>query len=204
MTRPAHGARRRCTCASGDACGGTHTQPCKQFARRASVPPRCAKCGGGTRAETKHLGNGDTKARGLAYTSKRVQALLDGTLSVEDLDDEELARGYPRAEDGTFRGRPSVVPTAVHQRVQRELFRRAGEQLKTNLIAASQTMSDIATNKELDPAVRMKAAQWLIERLMGKTPEVTTTMDEKRYEKLLSDIDRGAIPVDEEGDGREA
>jgi primosomal protein N'' len=92
----------------------------------------------------------------------------------------------------------------VHQRVQRELFRRAGEQLKTNLIAASQTMSDIATNKELDPAVRMKAAQWLIERLMGKTPEVTTQIDEKRYEKLLSDIDRGAIPVDEEGDGREA
>lgn len=204
MTRPTHGARRRCTCEAGTQCGGTHTDPCKQFARRNSVPPRCAKCGGGTRAETKHLGNGETKARGLVYTSKRVQALLDGSLSVEDLDDEELARGYPRADDGSFRGRPAVVPTSVHQRVQRELFRRAGEKLKENLITAAETMASVAGDKELDPKVRMDAAKWLIERLMGKTPDVAVSMDEKRYEKLLQDMDRGAIPLDEMDDGREA
>jgi hypothetical protein len=140
----------------------------------------------------------------LAYTSKRVQDLLDGTLSVEELDDEELARGYPRAEDGSFRGRPAVIPTAVHQRVQRDLFARAGEKLKTNLIDAADTMAKIAVNPDLDPKVRMDAAKWLIERLMGKTPDVSVTVEEKAYQRLLDKMDRGAIPVDEVGDGREA
>lgn len=204
MTRPQHGARKRCTCAHGDQCGGSHTSPCKQFARRNSVPATCAKCGGGTRAETRHEADGTRKKRGLAYTSERVQALLDGSLSVEDLDDEELARGYPRAEDGSFRGRPSVIPTSLHQRVQRELFARAGERLRTNLIDAAETMASIAVNAELDPKVRMDAAKWVIERLMGKTPEVAVTLEEKAYQKLLDRMDRGAIPVDDIGDGREA
>ncbi len=204
MTRPQHGERRRCTCTHGDACGGTHTRPCKQFARRNSVPPTCAKCGAGTRAETKHSADGTRTARGLAYTSPRVQALLDGTLSVEDLDDEELARGYPRAEDGTFRGRPAVIPTAVHQRVQRELFARAGEALRTNLVKAAETMASIAADKDQDPKVRMDAAKWVIERIMGKSPEVTVQVEEKAYQKLLDKMDRGAIPLDELDDGREA
>ena len=130
--------------------------------------------------------------------------MLDGSLSVEDLDDEELARGYPRAEDGSFRGRPSVIPTSLHQRVQRELFARAGEKLRTNLIDAAETMASIAVNPELDPKVRMDAAKWVIERLMGKTPEVTVSVEEKAYQKLLDKMDRGAIPVDDIGDGREA
>lgn len=116
-----------------------------------------------------------------------------------------MARGYPRAEDGSFRGRPSVIPTVVHQRIQRELFARAGEKLKANLLAAAQTMASIAADEEQDPKVRMDAAKWVIERLMGKTPDVAVTMDEKRYEKLLDRMDRGAIPLEEEEhDGREA
>jgi hypothetical protein len=130
--------------------------------------------------------------------------LLDGTLSVEDLDDEELARGYPKAADGSFRGRPSVIPTAVHQRIQRELFARAGEQLRTNLVKAAETMASIAVDPDQDPKVRMDAAKWVIERIMGKTPEVSVTVEEKAYQRLLDKMDRGAIPVDEMGDGREA
>jgi len=130
--------------------------------------------------------------------------LLDGTLSVEDLDDEELARGYPRAEDGTFRGRPAVIPTAVHQRVQRELFARAGEALKQNLVKAAETMASIAADADQDPKVRMDAAKWVIERIMGKSPEVTVQVEEKAYQKLLDKMDRNAIPLDELDDGREA
>lgn len=164
----------------------------------------CANCGGGTRAQTKHNGDGTSTARGLITIPKRVQDLLDGTISVEDLDEEELARGYPRADDGTFRGRPTVIPTSLHQRIQRELFARAGEELKANLLKATATMTNIANNPEMDPKDRLKAAQWVIERIMGKMPDVTVSVDEKRYEKLLDRMDRGAIPMDEDGDGREA
>lgn len=168
------------------------------------MPPTCAACGGGTRAQTKHNPDGTTRQRGLINVTPRVAALLDGSLDVADLDEEELARGYPRAEDGSFRGRPTVIPTAVHQRIQRELFARAGEKLRTNLLGAVEAMTDIATDKEQDAATRMKAAQWVVERIMGKTPDVQVNMEEKRYEKLLSEMDRGAIPMEEDPDGREA
>lgn len=208
--RPTHGQRRRCTCTGTDRCKKHNdAKPCRQFARRGTVPATCHGCGAGTRAEAKHevddAGRQRTTKRGLVTVPARVQQLIDGTLDVADLDEEELARGYPRAEDGSFRGRPSVIPTVVHQRIQRELFARAGEKLKANLLAAAQTMASIAADPEQDPKVRMDAAKWVIERLMGKTPDVAVTMDEKRYEKLLDRMDRGAIPLDEEEhDGREA
>ena len=192
--RARHGDRKRCSDPTG--------KGCRQFARRNTST--CARCGAGTRAEAKYDSEGRPTKRGLVTIPARVQALLDGTLSVEELDDEELARGYPRASDGTFRGKPSVVPTSVHQRIQRELFRRAGEQLKTNLIGAVEAMTKIATDPEVSAGDRMKAAQWVVERVMGKTPDVTVSMDEKRYEKLLETIDRSAIPLAEENDGREA
>lgn len=208
--RPSHGNRKRCTCAGSNACTRhTEAKPCAQFARRGTVPATCHACGAGTRAQAKHEldenGNQRTTKRGLISIPPRVQALLEGTLSVEELDDEELARGYPRAEDGSFRGRPAVIPTIVHQRIQRELFSRAAEKLRANLLGATETMTAIALDTEQDAATRMKAAQWVIERIMGKTPDVAVTMDEKRYERLLDRMDRGAIPIEEdESDGREA
>ena len=209
-TRPTHGNRKRCTCTGSNACS-THSEskPCAQFARRGTVPATCYRCGAGTRAQAKHEidddGNQRTTKRGLISIPPRVQALLEGTLSVEELDDEELARGYPRAEDGSFRGRPAVIPTIVHQRIQRELFARAGERLRANLLDATESMTKIAVDPEVDPNVRIRAAQWVVERIMGKTPDVAVSMDEKRYERLLDRMDRGAIPIEEdESDGREA
>ena len=194
--RPQHGARRRCSDPKGTGC--------KQFARRNTVPATCAKCGGGTRAETKHNSDGTKEQRGLINIPPKVAALIANPDLVAELDDEELARGYPRAEDGSFRGRPAVIPTSLHQRIQRELFARAGQTLRENLLGVAETMTSIAQNVELDPAVRVRAAQWVFERIMGKTPDVQITIDEKRYEKVLTELDRTAIEVEFEPDGREA
>ena len=93
----------------------------------------------------------------------------------------------------------------MHQRIQRELFARAGERLRANLLDATESMTKIAVDPEVDPNVRIRAAQWVVERIMGKTPDVAVSMDEKRYERLLDRMDRGAIPIEEdESDGREA
>lgn len=187
--RPKHGQRRRCSDPTGKGCKG--------FARRNSVPPLCTHCGGGTRAATQHTVDADTgeptrRARGLVAIPPRIQALLDGTLPVEELDEEELARGYPRASDGSFRNPPVVIPRAVYARLQRELFDRAGRELRENLVSAAETMTSIMLNPEIDAKVRMDAAKWLTERVMGKTPDVTVNVDEKRYEKLFERLERGA------------
>lgn len=143
--------------------------------------------------------------RNLVRVNDAVAALLDGTMSVKDLDDEELAHGYPRAADGSFRGAPTVVPRSLHQRMVRELFDRANQKMKDKLIDVAEAMAEMATNPEYDPAVRLKAGQWVMERMMGKTPDVVVNVEEKRYEKMFDRIDRDAIIVDAEvvDDGRE-
>ena len=185
MERARHGERRRCS--------DPKKKGCKGFARRNTVPPVCSNCGGGSRAGTKHSIDPDTGAvvttkRGLVSIPPRVQALLDGDIAVEDLDEEELARGYPRAADGSFRCPPNVVPRTLHDRMVRELFARAGRQLKSNLVDAVKNMTEIANDKELDPKVRLAASQWIIERVMGKTPDVNVTVEEKRYERMFEGI----------------
>lgn len=121
----------------------------------------------------------------------RVAALLAGTLSVEDLDDEELARGYPRSADGSFRGAPTVIPKIVHDRIVRELFKRADQKLKESLLDVVDTMVSIAQDGELDANVRLKAATYVYERLRGKVPEVVVTTDTKRWEEVLDGVYRG-------------
>ena len=197
--RPTHGARKRCSDPTG--------KGCRQFARRNSDVCAGRDCGGGTRAEKKHHADGTVTARGLVSIPPRIQQLLDGTLDVSTLDDEELARGYPRAADGSFRNPPVVIPRSIHNRMMRELFSRSERHLKTNLLAAVETMTSIANDESIDPAQRLKAAQWVVERVMGKTPDITLTVDEKKFETMFDRLERGAVTVVEGevvNDGREA
>lgn len=128
----------------------------------------------------------------------RIQSLLDGTLDISELDEEELARGYPRAADGSFRNPPVVIPRAIHARMMRELFERANLRLRENLTDAASVMAQIMNNPELDPKVRMDAAKWLIERVMGKTPDITVTVDEKRIDRLFERLERDANTIEAE------
>lgn len=77
--------------------------------------------------------------------------------------------------------------------MMRVLFERANQKLKQNLGHAADTMVSIMNNAELDPKVRMDAAKWLVERTMGKTPDITISVDEKRYENLFNRLERGAM-----------
>jgi hypothetical protein len=122
---------------------------------------------------------------------------------VEDLDEEELARGYPRAEDGSFRCPPNVVPRSLHNRMVRELFDRANRELKGGLVEVAQYMMAIVRNEEIDPKVRLSAAQWVFERVMGKVPDVQLTAEMKRYEMVFEGVDRSFLETEPVDDGRE-
>jgi hypothetical protein len=124
----------------------------------------------------------------------RLAALLSGEMDVEDLDDEELARGYPRSADGSFRGGSKIVPRIVYDRMMRELFARADTKLKENLVAAVEVLTNIATNDEVDPAQRLKAVQMILERVRGKTPDVVITTETKKWETVMEGVMRGPRP----------
>ena len=185
--RARHGKRRRCS--------DPHDEGCQKFARRNSVPAVCESCGGGTRAEAKHLPDGTRVARGQVSVPPRVQALLDGSIGVEDLDDEELIRGFLRARDGTFKGgQPKVIPKVVHDRVIREIFKRADDMLRGSLLDAVGAILKIATDERVSPADRLKAATWVYERLRGKVPDQVHVSVETGFEQLLEEVHRTDPP----------
>ena len=124
--------------------------------------------------------------------NSRTLALLAGDLPVEDLDDEELARGMCRNEDGTFPKRdPEMVPKVIHDRMMRHLMERAEEGLRRGLMDCVEAMVGIAGNDAVAPGDRMRAATFVIERVMGKTPERVLVGQEKPFEVVLDKIVRG-------------
>lgn len=126
----------------------------------------------------------------LFYLQGRYAQLLRGEISVEDLDDEELARGRLRASDGTFRGRPpKVVPADLVAAMRKEWIGRAEETLRAALHEHGiGTYVALAKDPEMDPAVRLRAADKIVERTMGKVPDRIHIAAEDPVETLFRSI----------------
>jgi len=73
----------------------------------------------------------------------------------------------------------------------RELFSRADVMLKKSLVDCVETLTEIATNPEAEHKDRIKASIFVLERVMGKTPDVVHVgAEEKPYQSILNKIDR--------------
>ena len=106
------------------------------------------------------------------WVGKANRAILDGTEDLSLWSEEELLRGQRRGKNGRWVGpRPKVVPTAVHQELVQRRMLDAHALLGENLVRAVQVLVDIATDRRADAAVRVKAANVILERVMGKVPE---------------------------------
>lgn len=117
-------------------------------------------------------------------------ALLAPDADFSDWDDEEILRGRRRDKNGGWGGRPPlVVPTAVHQEVTRRKIRAAEAMLKDSLEEAVQMLRDVMNGEDVDPGVRLRAANIIIERVMGKTPErIEVHATETPFETSLSKV----------------
>ena len=120
----------------------------------------------------------------------RYALFLNGKITVEDLDDEELSRGQLRALDGTFRGRPPrVVPSELVQAMRREWLKRAEARLREALLDKGiGTLTSLADDPSIDAAVRLRAAEKIIERTMGKVPDRVQLAAEDPVETLFRSI----------------
>lgn len=113
-----------------------------------------------------------------------------GKLPVEYLDDEELSRGQIRKANGTFTDNKSVS-IEIHDAMVRRLFERADTKLRENLLAAVDTMAEIATSTSVEPADRIRAATWIYERLRGKVPTEVKITQDKPFEVVLGAVLEG-------------
>lgn len=93
---------------------------------------------------------------------------LLGGKPIEEWDLDELARGRPRAADGTFKGRK---PAWVTPQLQEEAQTRFREFLKGELAAGSlralARVKDLVDDAESD-RVRLDASKFILEYLIGK------------------------------------
>jgi hypothetical protein len=143
-----------------------------------------------------------TRTRGNAVEvriSGRYKDLMDGTLSVEELDDEELARCQLKDKNGKFTGKPpTFLPRSLVLRMQREFFKRGDDLFAKSYVTAVKTMTDIMTDPMVDESVRLKAAQYVVERVRGKTPEhVVVSAEDAPWQKILTKI---IVAAEEVGD----
>jgi hypothetical protein len=130
-----------------------------------------------------------------ATMNPRMIALLSGDIEVDDLDDDELARGMCRNEDGRWpRRQPNLVPKAMYDKMTAELFRRSDERLKEGLVDAVESLVRMIGDPEVDASTRLKATTWMFERLRGKTPDVVEIKQDKPYQMVLTHIHRGPKP----------
>jgi hypothetical protein len=117
----------------------------------------------------------------------REEAFRVGKLSVDELDDLELARGQVLRDDGTWTNF-KTVPASMIKEFRRELFDRADIKLRENLVKTVDTFAEIANGSAYEPEVRLRAAQFIYERVRGKNPDVVIHTQDKPFEIMMTDM----------------
>ena len=122
----------------------------------------------------------------------RVQKFMQGFIPTEELADDEVQGGFVRNSQGV----PIVgwrLGAKFQAQLTKELHRRLNEFLKTKTPDMLKVMVDIAENDLFEAADRIKAAQWVAERTMGKTPDVlVTATTDAPYQSILAGIEAGS------------
>lgn len=114
--------------------------------------------------------------------ARRHGKIVEGELAklykpLDEWDLEELARGRPRAADGTFKGRtPSYISREVHEKAMERFKDLITGEMRAHTVTALTVVAQILEEDELDdkgrPVVpastKLDAAKFLIEHLVGK------------------------------------
>jgi hypothetical protein len=126
---------------------------------------------------------------------RMLKAMEDGQMTmaefVETLDAEELVRGKLKDKNGGFQGaNPAWVPREFHRACIRELMRRGQKLWQGNYLQAIEAMTKVAIGevKGASAGDRIKAAQFVIERIEGKVPERIQVVEDSPWQVIIQDI----------------
>lgn len=123
-----------------------------------------------------------TNPKQLRARARRKQIAADEAIAllhkpIEEWDDEELARGRPKAKDGTFKGKaPQWINRKVHEEAIRRFQEAVRKDMNVHTIAALRKLGDLLESVETDangkpivpPSVQADIAKFLIEHVVGK------------------------------------
>jgi hypothetical protein len=109
-------------------------------------------------------------AEGKPKDETRWRKLLDGTITVRDLDDEEIKRQRVRI-NGQFNGRARTLPSHLRSAMIQEAIRRAKDTITASTQEVTKELLDIARDDDVPVAQRIKVLMYLQDRQLGKAPE---------------------------------
>lgn len=150
-----------------------------------------------------HTRGADTRVNRKLRLGKRWSEIYDSvkrgeytwTEFCDGLDEQELARGQLRAEDGTFTGRPpTFVPREFLLACQREQKRRFEEMFGSEVLGLTKEFLALCKDRSIPPDKRAKLLQYAMERVFGTIPKNVTVTQEQPWEQMFVNV------VSEEGE----
>ena len=123
---------------------------------------------------------------------------------VDEWDWEELSRGRPRGEDGTFKGeKPRWITPVIQAEARKRMRMLTEDELMTHASTAIDVLKDLMTDENYDDfgkpttpaAVKLQAATYIINHIIG-TPRARVEVDSHNP---LVDL-MGAILVNPDGE----
>lgn len=115
-------------------------------------------------------------------------AIFSGKEDLSVWDDEELRRGYRRDKNGGWSGRkPKVVPMELYKELSQRQYDKAAELLRDSLVDAVSLFRELVLDPKVDPGIRLKAAQTIADRVLGRAPLTVDLQVEAPWMKIMAD-----------------
>lgn len=123
----------------------------------------------------------------------RIQKVAMGIIPVSELSDEEIAKGSVREDNGQWATSNFKLDTTIANAMKDEFFKRAAQFYRDNAFSMLEVMRDIALDDTNEARDRVVAAQFNIERVFGKTPDVLiTAKTDKPFEEVFTSLVGGS------------
>jgi hypothetical protein len=124
----------------------------------------------------------------LVRISPRTASVVYDGADLSDWDDAELLEGRKKDRRGHFTGRkPKLVPAALHRELTKRRFQRAQALLADSLVDCVQMLRAIVNDKKADEADRIKAAEIILDRVMGKAKEhVQLDIEAQPWQRIIA------------------
>lgn len=143
--------------------------------------------------ESKERQRAEAREAGIPTARERWAMLLSGTITVKDLDDDEITKMKVRGADGGFTGRRPAIPSHLAHQWQQEAISRATAKFRTAAPEAVERLIDIANDPDTKTSDAIRALALVLERGLGKVPDTIRIEGQSPFDALLHealDVDR--------------
>ncbi len=124
-------------------------------------------------------------ARG-SKTNKTMRAIVSGKEDLSSWTNEELERGMKRDRNGRFRRPSEMIARQVHDALVRRKMRKAYNLLRESTYDAVRTLREIVDDRDADAGVRVKAAELILDRTLGKAPQTVEITADLPFQRMIA------------------